>query len=145
MGTFVIANLPHFTKQVSHTTRFIGVIATIIAIETDRAELEPPTVRSRFAVCFEKYRRDKETLYGELELHPAQATLGADVSISTPYGVQKVSVPSGTQPGEVITIKGAGAHKLGSTAKGDMKLSIKVVVPKKLSREERANWEQLQQ
>lgn len=92
---------------------------------------------------FEKYRRDKETLYGELELHPAQATLGAEINVSTPYGAQRMTIPSGTQPGEVLTIKGAGAHKLGNASKGDMKLSIKVVIPKRLNREEKQLWEQL--
>jgi len=92
---------------------------------------------------FEKYRRDRETLFGELEIHPAQAVLGVTRPISTPYGTQNVVLPAGTQPGDVITVKGAGAHKLGSSAKGDMKLSVKVVIPKRVSRGEQEVWKQL--
>lgn len=91
---------------------------------------------------FKKYRRDKETLFGELELHPAQAVLGASIEIETPYGGQIVKIPAGTQPGDVLTVKGAGAHKLGSNSKGDMKLSMKVVIPKRLSRDEKKIWEE---
>ncbi|WKZ23729.1 MAG: DnaJ domain-containing protein [Candidatus Dojkabacteria bacterium] len=90
---------------------------------------------------FHTYRRDRETLFGELQLHPAQATLGARLDITTPYGTQRITVPAGTQPGEVITVKGAGAYKLGSNSKGELKLSVKVLIPKKLSREERKKWE----
>jgi len=94
---------------------------------------------------FERYRRDKETLFGELELHPAQAVLGATFEINTPSGVKKLPVSPGTQPGEVLTIKEGGANKLGSSAKGDMKLTVKVVIPKKVGRDERSTWEQLLQ
>lgn len=90
---------------------------------------------------FGKYRRDKETLFGELELHPAKAVLGGVVEIETPYGKQNITIPSGTQPNDVLTIKGAGAFKLGSNSKGDIKLTLKVVIPKRLSKEEKKMWE----
>jgi molecular chaperone DnaJ len=89
---------------------------------------------------FENYRRDKETLFGEIELHPSKVVLGSDFEIETPYGPQKISVPAGTQPGDILTIRGAGAYKLGSSTKGDMKLTVRVVIPKRLSREEREVW-----
>lgn len=91
---------------------------------------------------FKKYRRDKETLFGELELHPAQAVLGGDIEIETPYGNQKLTIPAGTQPSDVLTLRHAGAYKLGSSTKGDLKLNVKIVIPKKLTRDERKVWEQ---
>jgi len=90
---------------------------------------------------FLNYRRDKETLFGEIELHPAKAVLGGNFDIETPYGKQTISIPAGTQPGDILTIRGAGAYKLGSSTKGDMKLTARVVIPKKLTREEREKWE----
>ncbi|MCC7304515.1 DnaJ domain-containing protein [bacterium] len=92
---------------------------------------------------FKTYRREREILYGELELHPVKAVLGSDVVIETPYGDIKVMIPAGTQPGDTITVRQAGAYKLGTSIKGDMKLFVKIVIPKKLSRTERQDWEEL--
>lgn len=92
---------------------------------------------------YKKYRRDRETLFGDLEISPARAVLGGDVVIDTPYGNQQYDINAGIQPGEVITIKGAGAYKLGTTQRGDIKLTVKVVIPKRLSKQEKQLWEQL--
>lgn len=92
---------------------------------------------------FLQYRRDKETLFSELELHPAKAVLGGTVTLKTPYGDYDLKIPAGTQPGDTLVAKGMGAYKLGSSAKGDIKLAVKVLIPKKLSKEEKKSWEAL--
>ena len=93
---------------------------------------------------FKGYKRDKETLYAEIKLHPAKAVLGGKMQINTPYGEQDITIPAGTQSGEVLTVKGAGAFKLGSRQKGDIKLTMTVVTPKRLSKEEKRLWEEFE-
>lgn len=92
---------------------------------------------------FKEYRREKETLYGDLDISPALAALGGNVDIETPYGKEAFKIPNGTQPGEIFTLKGAGAYILGSKKKGNMKLRANVVIPKKISRKDKKIWEQL--
>lgn len=92
---------------------------------------------------FKKFRRDRETLFGELEISPARATLGGPVEIETPYGKVEVKVPTGTQPGADLIMKGYGAYKLGTDQKGDIRLKVNVAIPKKLSKKEKELWEQL--
>jgi len=92
---------------------------------------------------FKDYQREKEILFKELEITPALATLGGNIDIDTPYGIKQLKIHSGTQPGEMYTLKSAGAFILGSERKGNMKLKIKVVIPKRVSRKEKLIWKQL--
>lgn len=92
---------------------------------------------------FKNFRRDRETLFGNLDISPARATLGGPVEIETPYGKVEVKVPVGTQPGAELIMKNYGAYKLGTEQKGDIRLKVNVVIPKKLSKKEKELWEQL--
>jgi len=92
---------------------------------------------------FKNYEQRKENLYSELMVSLSKAVLGGTIEIQTPYGNEKVSIPSGISHGETLRIKGMGAHKLNSDTKGDIFFTVKLVVPKKISREERRLWEQI--
>lgn len=92
---------------------------------------------------FGKFKRDKENFFGNLEISPVIATLGGTININTPYGVEGVKIQPGTQPNEDVIVRGFGAYKLGTNKKGDIKLKVVVVIPKKLSREEREKWERM--
>jgi DnaJ-class molecular chaperone len=54
-----------------------------------------------------------------------------------------VSVPPGTQPDEVIRIRGKGLPEFGGGARGDLNLRIHVHIPEDVSADERALYEQL--
>jgi molecular chaperone DnaJ len=55
-----------------------------------------------------------------------------------------VDVPAGTQPGDVITLRGHGMPRLRrSGRRGDLRVVANVVVPKRLTREQRKLLEQL--
>jgi molecular chaperone DnaJ len=92
---------------------------------------------------FGAFRRDKEIFYGTLEISPVQAVLGDEIEIKTPYGETKFFVPAGTQPGDVLVLRGFGPYKLGTNQKGEIKFTTKVVIPKKLSKDEKEKWEKL--
>lgn len=93
---------------------------------------------------FGKFRREKEIFYGTLEISPVQAVLGAEIDVETPYGKTSFMVPAGTQPGDVLILKNFGPYKLGTNQKGEIRFTTKIIIPKKLSREEREKWQKLQ-
>lgn len=71
------------------------------------------------------------------------AVLGATLEVPTLHGSAGVSIPSGTQPGAVLRLKGKGLPEFGSARHGDLYLRIEVQVPERLSREERELYERL--
>ncbi|MBO4351636.1 MAG: molecular chaperone DnaJ [Proteobacteria bacterium] len=86
-------------------------------------------------------QREGLDLYIEEHIHVAQAILGCELEVETLDGPQKIEIPAGTQPGDMVKIKGAGVPKLGSDQKGDFVVVLQVDIPKNLNKSERENIE----
>lgn len=69
--------------------------------------------------------------------------LGGKVDIRTVDGQGTLSVPAGTQPGTVFTLRGHGMPYLHSRSRGDQLVTLLPDVPKKLSREQKKLLEDL--
>ena len=89
-------------------------------------------------------RRDDDILV-ELQVNVAQAALGAEVSVPTLEGEESISIPAGTQSGAVLRLRNKGVPHLRRNGRGDELVLVRVAVPTKLSREQRAVFEQLAQ
>jgi molecular chaperone DnaJ len=89
-------------------------------------------------------RRDNDILL-DLKINIAQATLGAEVQVPTVDGDVKLKIPSGTQPGKIIRMRGKGVPHLRSNSRGDQLVIVNVTIPKRLDEEERKLFEQLAQ
>ncbi len=87
-------------------------------------------------------RRDYDILL-DLNVNVAQATLGADVDVPTVDGPFKLKIPSGTQPGKILTLKGKGVPKLRSNGRGDQLVVINLEIPTHLSADQRQMFENL--
>ena len=82
-------------------------------------------------------RRDHD-LYCHIPITFTQAALGAHITAPTLEGEQeKLSIPAGTQTGSTFRIKGRGVSKRGGAARGDLYITVDVLVPTKLSREQK--------
>lgn len=81
-------------------------------------------------------------LYTDLLLTPWEAALGARAMVSSLDEETKIYVPQGIQSGERIKIPGKG-YRAGDGTRGDLIAEIKVVVPKKLTEQERKMFEKL--
>jgi molecular chaperone DnaJ len=91
----------------------------------------------------ELFERQGNNLYAAVPVTFAQAALGAEVSVATLEGQQTLKVPAGTQTGTVFRLKGNGMPALGGRGRGDLFVSVTVITPTTLTREQRRLLEQL--
>jgi len=73
----------------------------------------------------------------------ADAVLGTTRVVPTLKGTAEVNVPPGTQPGEVLRLRGQGLPVFGAHGQGDINLRIEVKIPEQLTASERALYEKL--
>jgi molecular chaperone DnaJ len=84
------------------------------------------------------FERDGVDLHLELPISVYQAMLGAKVPISTIHGEEReVTIDAGAQPEDVIRLSGMGMPHVNGRRNGDLLVHLRVVVPKKLSHEQR--------
>jgi molecular chaperone DnaJ len=83
------------------------------------------------------FKRDGQDLHMEIAITFAQAALGAEIEVPTLFGKAKMSVPAGTQPGQVFRLRGEGLPSYGRGGKGDEYVKVDVAVPKKLNEKQK--------
>ncbi|NOZ29335.1 MAG: molecular chaperone DnaJ [Chloroflexi bacterium] len=81
-------------------------------------------------------RQDYDILL-ELPIDIVQAALGAEVDVPTLDGPVKLKIPPGTQHGRVFRLKEKGVPYLRRRGRGDLLVSVRVVVPTELTEEQR--------
>jgi molecular chaperone DnaJ len=91
----------------------------------------------------EFFQRSGDDLIMSLPISFTQAALGSLLSIPTLNGNKELSIPAGTQPGEVISLRGEGFPNLKGYGKGNLRVEIKVVVPRHLTERQRDLLEKL--
>lgn len=84
-----------------------------------------------------QWSRRGDDIHSTIEISYPEAALGDKVSVMTIDGPVSMKVPAGTQPGEVFRIRGKGIPHLGRYGHGDHLVTVKLVVPKKLSHAEK--------
>jgi len=89
------------------------------------------------------FQRHGDDIHYELPVNFAQAALGIELSVSTLYGEERVKVPSGSQSGRTIRLKGKGVAHLSGHGCGDQTVTLRVVTPEKLSRRQKELFEEL--
>ena len=89
------------------------------------------------------FRRRKDAITLDLNINVAQAALGADIEVPTLDGKERLSIPPGTQPGKVFTLKGKGVPHLRGRGRGDQMVVVNVEIPKNLDGDQRELFEQL--
>jgi curved DNA-binding protein len=89
-----------------------------------------------------RYRVDGRDLHVELPLAPWEAALGTTVAVDTPDGEAKVKVPPGTSSGRRLRLRSRGLPNPRGTP-GDLFAEARILVPRKLSADERRLFEEL--
>ncbi|MGO9762835.1 MAG: molecular chaperone DnaJ [Solirubrobacteraceae bacterium] len=91
----------------------------------------------------ERFIREGDDLITALDVAAPLAALGGVLEVPTLEGSASIELPAGTQPGEVLTLRGAGMPALRRSRRGDLRVVVNVVVPRRLSAEQRELMERL--
>ena len=90
----------------------------------------------------DKFKLKGNDLYTNLYLTPWEAALGTRTTVYSIDEGTVVYIPEGIETGEVLKISGKG-YKDGKGGRGDLVVKVNIMVPKKLSQEEKKLFEKL--
>ena len=89
------------------------------------------------------FQREGNDLHCEISLNYSTMALGGDIRIPTLEGEETFAVPEGTQTGTTLNLRGRGMPDVTGRGRGDLLLTVKVITPRKLTREQKKLLEQL--
>ena len=90
----------------------------------------------------EKFKLKGNDLYTNLYITPWEAALGTRTTVYSIDDGTVVYIPEGMETGEILKISGKG-YKDGKGGRGDLIVKVNIMVPKKLSKEEKNLFEKL--
>jgi molecular chaperone DnaJ len=92
----------------------------------------------------ERFVREGNDVYTTVDLTITQAALGAAVAVPTLEGEQELTFDPGTQPGEVVVLRGRGLPVLQGFGRGNQRVLVNVTVPRRLTDEQRQLLEEFE-
>ncbi|RMD88158.1 MAG: molecular chaperone DnaJ [Candidatus Dadabacteria bacterium] len=91
------------------------------------------------------FERNGADVICEVPISYPVAVLGGKILVPTLDGEVNLKIPPGTPSGKVFRLRGKGVTVLGSSARGDQHVKVSIVVPKRISEEERKLLEKLKE
>jgi molecular chaperone DnaJ len=91
----------------------------------------------------ERFVREGDHLVTAVDVPAPVAALGGTLEVPALEGTVSVELPAGTQPGDALTLRGEGMPSLGRGRRGDLRIVVNVVIPLRLTGEQRELLEQL--
>ncbi|MCM8785044.1 MAG: molecular chaperone DnaJ [Candidatus Omnitrophica bacterium] len=91
------------------------------------------------------FERDGENIYIEVPITVSQAVLGDEIEIPTLTGKAKVKIPPGTQNGDLLRLRNMGFPRLNGYGKGDLIIKVKVLTPRRISRQIQNLYQQIKE
>ncbi|KAF9073816.1 DnaJ protein [Rhodocollybia butyracea] len=85
-----------------------------------------------------QFQRQGSNLYHSVKIPLHTALLGGRVRVPTLDGDVDVRVPSGTQPGEEMKLRGRGVPRVNANDTGDLFVTFSVVLPRSLTTRQRS-------
>ncbi len=151
------ARLPRYAIRITFEEAIKGVEKQV-EIEGKKQKIKiPPGVDtgteikfSNFIIVCEvtqssKFQRRAYDVISEKEISYSQTALGTIAEIETVDGPVKIRIPSGTQPGTQIRLRGKGIKHVSGRGQGDHYVIIRVKVPNKLNRDQKRLLEELEE
>jgi len=90
------------------------------------------------------FRRDGNDLHCEIPVNFTTLALGGEIQVPVLLGGrEKLDIPPGSASGTTLRLRNKGMPDVSGRGRGDLLITVQVVVPKKLTREQRAALEQL--
>ena len=94
----------------------------------------------------EFFQREGNDLHCEVPVNFPTLALGGEIKIPTLDGEESFTIPEGTQSGAIFRLRGKGMPDVSDRSgrhHGDLFIAVKVITPKKLSRDQKKLLEQL--
>ncbi len=91
-----------------------------------------------------RFVREGNDIFSTIDLTIAEAALGATLTTETLEGPVELEFPPGTQPGEIRVLAGRGMPVLQGFGRGDHRVLVNVVVPRRLTEEQRRLLEEFE-
>jgi molecular chaperone DnaJ len=91
-----------------------------------------------------RFVREGNDIYSQVNLTIVEASLGTTVSVETLEGPIELELDAGTQPGDVKVLRGRGMPVLQGFGRGDQRVLVNVLVPRRLTDEQRRLLEQFE-
>jgi molecular chaperone DnaJ len=85
----------------------------------------------------ERFVREGDDIFSTVDLTMTQAALGTTVAVPTLDGETELEFEPGTQPSQVVVLRGRGMPVLQGFGRGDHRVLVNVTVPHRLSDEQR--------
>jgi molecular chaperone DnaJ len=92
----------------------------------------------------ERFVREGNDVYTTVDLTITQAALGATVAVATLEGETELTFDPGTQPGEIVVLRGRGLPVLQGFGRGNQRVLVNVTVPRRLTEEQRQLLEEFE-
>ena len=89
------------------------------------------------------FKRDQNDIYMDVPINVAEAALGCEKEVPLLDGSIILTIPSGSQNGDKLRVKGKGTTTINSSRVGDLFIILKVVIPTKLDRKQKKLFEEL--
>jgi molecular chaperone DnaJ len=83
------------------------------------------------------FQRRSDDILVEMKVNVAQAALGAKIKVPTLEGEEEVSIPAGTQSGNVLRLRDKGVPHLRRDGRGDELVLVRVATPTELTKEQK--------
>jgi molecular chaperone DnaJ len=84
-----------------------------------------------------RFLRDGDDLVTAVDVAAPLAALGTTVEVPTVDGPVELEIPAGTQPHELLVVRGRGMPALRGRRTGDLRVVVNVIIPRHLGREQR--------
>ncbi len=91
------------------------------------------------------FERRGDNLYVEVPVPLTAAMLGGEVQVPTLKGKLALKIPAETQNGRSFRLAGQGMPHLGNSSRGDILAKVNIVLPTKLTPEEKELFRQLRE
>jgi molecular chaperone DnaJ len=93
----------------------------------------------------DRFTRQGNDLFSHVELTFAEAALGAKLAVETIDGPVEVDFEGGTQPGDLKVLRGKGMPVLHGFGRGDHRVLVNVLVPRRLTEAQRRLLEEFEE
>ena len=80
------------------------------------------------------FSREGDDIVCQIPISFPQAALGTEMEIPTLHGKRKLSIPRGTEYGDIFRLRGEGFPRLRGNGRGDQLVQVIIKTPKNLTK-----------